>query len=155
SEHLCIFQKFAARHHLLEVFLGDEIVPLAVAFRTARRPRGAGNREHRSRKLQNFFHQRGFPRTGRPGDDQHQRLRCAHSMFCTCSRSFSISDLISSARRVISSPSASLPGVFESSVFVSRWISCSRKSSFLPISEAPASSISNCCTGRGSAPAPP
>ena len=51
----------------------------------------------RAGKLQNLLHERGFARTGRPGNDQDQRLRLAHSMFCTCSRSFSISDLISSA----------------------------------------------------------
>ena len=68
-------------------------------------------------------------------------------MFCTCSRSFSISDLISSASCVISRPSASLPGVFESSVLVSRCISCRRKSSFLPTSAAPAAAIRTAARG--------
>ena len=60
-------------------------------------------------------------------------------MFCTCSRNFSISDLISSAQaRDFQSFALRCPGVFESSVFDSRCISCSRKSSFLPTSAAPA-----------------
>ena len=64
-----------------------------------------------------------------------------HSTFCACSRSFSMSDLTSSARPVIARPSDSTPGVLDSSVFASRCISCNRKSSFLPASPAPASSF--------------
>jgi len=42
--------------------------------------------------------------------------------------------------------SASLPGAFESSVFVSRCISWSRKSSFFPTSDVAVSKDSNCST---------
>src|ERR1700732_655304 len=145
-EHLRVFQEISALHHFLKLRLGDKIVPLAVALRLARHPRGARNRQHGAGQLQNLFHQGGLPRARGSGDDEHQRVRFAHSMFCTCSRNFSISDLISSASRVISRPSRSFPGVFESRVLASRCISCSRKSSFLPASEALASKSSNCCT---------
>src|SRR5580704_5772069 len=146
SEHLRVLQEIPALHHFLKLRLGDKIVPLAVTLRLARHPRGARNRQHGTGQLQYLFHQGGLPRAGRPGDDEHQRLRFAHSMFCTCSRNFSISDLISSASRVISRPSPPLPGVFESRVFASRCISWSRKSSFFPASEELASRSSNCCT---------
>src|SRR5206468_12616160 len=66
-----------------------------------------------------------FPYTTlfRSRNDHHQRrkfLPLAHSMFCTCSRSFSISALISSASPVIASASFSTPGVLDNRVFASR-----------------------------------
>src|SRR5580692_3306125 len=146
AEHLSVFQEFAAFDHLLELTLGNKIVPLAVALRLARRPSGTRNRQQGAGDLQNLLHQGRFSGTRGAGDDQHQRRSLAHSMFCTCSRNFSISDLISRPRRVMSRPAASLPGVLESNVFDSRCISWSRKSSFLPTSEAPESNDSNCCT---------
>jgi hypothetical protein len=51
-----------------------------------------------------------------------------HSMFCTCSRTCSISSFSSTAACVTSSPAA-----FEPSVLASRFNSCIRKSSRLPI----------------------
>ena len=87
-----------------------------------------------SRRLGN---ERGFARTAGAGDDEDDwlaRRRHDHSMFCACSRNFSISDLISRARSVMARPEASTPGVLERRVLASRCISCKRKSSFLPIS---------------------
>src|SRR5258707_472677 len=55
-------------------------------------------------------------------------------MFCTCSRSFSISALMSRANPLIASASLSTPAVFDSSVFASRCVSCTSKSSFFPTS---------------------
>ena len=57
-----------------------------------------------------------------------------HSMFCTCSRAFSISAFIASPSSVIFRASPASPEVLESSVLASRFISCNRKSSFLPTS---------------------
>src|SRR5262249_54594421 len=130
-------------HHFLELRLGDKIVPFAGAFRPAWGARGGRNRQHGAGQLQNFLHERGFARTRGAGNDEDERLGLAHSMFCTCSRIFSISALMPSASSVISRLSASLPGVLERSVFASRCISWSRKSSFLPTSDAAASRLSN------------
>src|SRR5271156_264478 len=146
AENTRILKKLTAVDHLLECGFRYEIVTLATALRLAGGPCRARHRAQDVGKLQNLLHQGGFSGTRGAGDDQHQRVGLSHSMFCTCSRNFSISDFISRPRRVILRPSASLPGVFESRVFDSRCISCSRKSSFLPTSVAPARSDSNCCT---------
>src|SRR6201987_900128 len=95
AEYLSVLEKIAPRHHPLELSLSNKIVPSAVGFRLARRPRGARNGQDRPGKLQNLFHQRGLPGAGRPRHDQYQRLASVHSMFCTCSPNFSLSDLIS------------------------------------------------------------
>src|SRR3984957_16658773 len=143
AKDLRVFQKLAAGHHALELRLGNEIVPFAGAFRPTRGARGGRNSQHGVGELQNLLNERGLSRARWPGNDQDQWLRLAHSIFCTCSRIFSISPLIPSASSVISRLSFSLPGVFERSVLASRCISCRRKSSFLPTSDAPASSDSN------------
>src|SRR5262249_28509632 len=130
-----VFEKFAARHHGIEVRLCNEIITLPAGLRRAARPCSTGNRRHSARQLENLLHQRGFAGAGGARDNQNQRRAsslCAHSMFCTCSRSFSISALISSAKPVIARASLSTPGVLESMVLASRCISWRRKSSFLP-----------------------
>src|SRR3989338_7169309 len=68
----------------------------------------------------------------------------AHSTFCTCSRRRSIWALISRPSRVISSPSAWSPEVFERMVLVSRFISWRRKSSCLPRVPSESSRWANC-----------
>src|SRR5712692_9286546 len=144
AEDAGVLKELALRHHALEFGLGKKIIPFPRALRGARLSRGARDGKHRARQLEELFHQGGFPGARGPRDDQYQRLlrfRHLHSTFCTCSRSFSISDLTSSPRSVMANPSASIPGVFESMVFASRCISCSRKSSFLPSSPPAASSL--------------
>ena len=61
-----------------------------------------------------------------------------------CSRIFSIAALAASASSVIFSPASPAPLVFERIVLVSRFISCSRKSSFLPTSPPASSSAASC-----------
>src|SRR5579872_1466393 len=149
AEDAGVLQKLPGAHPAVEFLFGYKIIPFSVTFRVPRRPRGARYREHGPRHFQHFLHQRGFPRPGRAGDDENERLLCGcerHSTFCACSRSFSISDFTSSASPVIANPSDSTPGVLDSSVLASRCISWSRKSSFFPASPAPASRVRNCST---------
>src|SRR5690242_9543618 len=126
SEDPGVLEKLAARHHGVEFRLCNEIITFPARLRRAARPCSTGNRRHGSRQLENPLHQRGFAGAGWPRDNQNQRCARslgAHSMFCTCSRSFSISALISSANPVIARASLSTPGVLESIVFASRCIS--------------------------------
>src|SRR5208282_925157 len=142
-----VFQKFTPGDHGVKLSFGDEIITFSSGLG---RPPGPGSTRygrHRPRKLQYLLYQRRFSRARRAGNNQQQRRKpvlLAHSMFCTCSRNFSISAFISRAIPVIASASLSTPGVFESMVFASRCISCSRKSSFLPSSPAPSSNCANC-----------
>src|SRR5882672_587504 len=149
TEDSSVFQKLTLAGPAVKFLFGNKIIPFSGAFRGPRRTRGAGYRKHRPRNIQHLRHQRGFSRTGWPGDNEHQRqmrLGYRHSTFCACSRSFSMSDFTSSAKVVIARPSDSTPGVLESKVLASRCISCKRKSNFLPASPAPASSLRNCST---------
>src|SRR6202007_240434 len=140
AEDFGVFQKFAARDHGVKLGVRHKIITFPTGFSRAARPGGNGNGAHRPGKLQDFLDQSRLTRTRRPGHDEHERcngLLRAHSMFCTCSRSFSISARISSDNPVIASASVSTPGVLDSMVFASRCISWSKKSSFLPSSPAP------------------
>src|ERR1039458_9021535 len=92
--------------------------------------------------LEQFVHQRGFTRTRWRGNNVND----AHSRFCTCSRDFSISDFISKPISVTFKASPARPEVFESRVFASRFISCSRKSIFLPTSPSWSSKPRKCFT---------
>src|SRR5208283_5847248 len=83
-----------------------------------------------------LIRERGFARARRRRDDEND---AAHSRFCTCSRAFSISDFMASPSPVMRKASPATPVVLDISVLVSRFISCNRKSSFLPTSP-PASS---------------
>ena len=87
--------------------------------------------------LAQFVGERRLARTGRRRDDEDDS---AHSRFCTCSRAFSISDFMARPSSVMRSASPATPVVFDNRVLASRFISCSRKSSFLPTSPPPSSS---------------
>src|SRR5260370_8276860 len=149
AEDLGVPEKIVALDHAPEFRVGNEIITLPAGLGRAARPGGAGNGRHRSGQLQNFLHQRRLPRTGRSGHDQHQRcnlVRGGHSMFCTCSRSFSISARISSDKPVMSSASLSPPGVLQSLLFASRSIPFKSKSNFLPSSPPPSPTFATCST---------
>ena len=67
-----------------------------------------------------------------------------YSRFRDCSRIFSMAALAASARVRDLHGWLSAPLVLERMVLVSRFISCSRKSSFLPTSPPASSSTANC-----------
>src|SRR5271167_3619542 len=133
SEDVGILQEFVGRDHGLEFLLRNEKIFLAVLFASPLRPRGVGNRKVEALDhLEQFVDQGRFPRSRRRRHNEDD----AHSRFCTCSRAFSISDLISKPASVIFKASPAKPEVFESRVLASRFISCNRKSIFLPTSPA-------------------
>src|SRR5205807_4369593 len=108
----------------------------------AGRAGGEGDRELQvGHELTHFVDQRGFPRT-RWGRNDVQNS--AHSMFCTCSLHFSMSDFICNPNSVMRRASPAIPDVLESSVLASRFNSCKRRSSFLPTSP-PSSSLPTKC----------
>src|SRR5208337_654723 len=143
SKNLRVLQKLIGCDHGFKFFPGDEKIFLAVLFASPRRARCVRDREvQMTNHLEQFVHQRGFARTRGRGNNVND----AHSRFCTCSRDFSISDFISSPISVIFKASPARPEVFESSVLASRFISCSRKSSFLPTSPPWSSNPRKCFT---------
>src|SRR5208337_5527515 len=117
--------------HGFKFFSRDEEIFLAVLFASTRRARGVRNREVQvTNHLEQFVHQRRFTRTRWRGNNVND----AHSRFCTCSRDFSISDFISRPISVTFKASPARPEVLESIVLASRFISCNKKSIFLPTS---------------------
>src|SRR5208283_49486 len=134
------FEEFAAADSLFEVLPRDEDVVLAVDLRPARRAGRIGGREDQVPIVrQQALHQRGLTRARVRRDDEN----AAHSRFKACSRMRSILVLISRPSAVIRTPGSPAPDVFERVVFVSRFISCNRKSSFLPSSPPWSSSCSS------------
>src|SRR5207248_702411 len=132
AKHIGIFKEFVVPDHSFELIAGYKVVFTAVLLASPGRARGIGNGKLQVRnKFAELIHQRGFPGAGWGGDNVENP---AHSMFCTCSRHFSISDFISRPNSVMRSPSPATPEVFESRVLASRLSSCKRKSSFLPTS---------------------
>src|SRR5262249_30686216 len=110
---LGMFEKLVFAHHLFKFGARDEVILLAVAFAAARRACGVGNRKFQSgNNAADFVYQGGFARAGGRGDD----VDSDHSRFCTCSRTFSISDLMESPDSVIFSASPARPEVLESRV---------------------------------------
>src|SRR5437899_9144160 len=149
TEDVGVLQELFAVYHLLKFIARDEVVLLAILLAPAEGTSRVGNRKV---EVRNQFHQfgdeRGFPGARRRGDDVHQRLvgRGIHSRFCTCSRDFSISAFMANPASVIFKASPASPDVFESRVLDSRFISCRRKSSFLPTSPPSSSKPRKCCT---------
>src|SRR5256885_2401056 len=131
-----MFQELVPADHLLKSVDGYKVVFTAVPLAAAGRPGRVGDGEIEViDRFAKFVHQSGLSRARRRRDD----VNLAHSMFWTCSRDFSISDFMANPNSVIRSASPTTPDVFESSVLASRFISCSKKSSFFPTSP-PASS---------------
>src|ERR1700757_3252656 len=143
-----MLEKFSGTHHLVEFFAGNEVVLLAILLTASGSARGKRDGEFKIRnQLEQFVDQGRLPRAGWRRDDVDQRpVGWAHSRFCTCSRDFSISAFMARPASVIFSASPASPEVFESRVLASRFISCSRKSSFLPISPPSSSNPRKCCT---------
>src|SRR5437660_521530 len=131
SEHVGMLQEFIGRQHALKLLPRDEVIFAPVLLAATRRAGsvGDGKIQPRYRPAQ-LIHQRGFARARGRRDDEY----FAHSTFCTCSRAFSISAFIASPSSVTRKPWPAMPAVFDSMVLASRFISCNRKSSFLPAS---------------------
>src|SRR5579863_247527 len=159
AEYFGVLQKFIRVNHALELVARHEKVLLAIFLASPRQASGVGDGEVEVRnQLQQLGNQRGLARARRSGNDVNQRLVgsghsrrgdsrfCIHSRFCTCSRDFSISAFMANPASVILSASPARPDVFESSVLASRFISCRRKSSFLPTSPPSSSNPRKCCT---------
>src|SRR5580693_482127 len=143
-----VLQEFAGSNHSLKFVAWNEMVLLAVLLAAPQSARGVRNREIEIRnQLQQLVDQGRLPRARRRRDDVDEGpVGCVHSRFCTCSRDFSISAFMAKPASVIFSASPASPDVFESKVLASRFISCSRKSSFFPISPPASSSPRKCCT---------
>src|SRR5579864_4867086 len=142
AEDVGVFQKFVRGDHLFKFFAANKVILFLVLLASAWSSRRVRDRKIEIRnQFQQLGHQCGFTRTRRRGDDEDQRLvrNGTHSRFCTCSRDFSISAFMARPASVIFSASPARPEVFDSNVFASRFISWSKKSSFLPASP-PASS---------------
>src|SRR5207244_2901225 len=132
SKDVGVLEELIFGDHAFEFVARDEIIFAAILLTAAGRPRGVGDGEVEVvDDLADLIDQGRLSRTRRRRDDEDERF---HSTFCTCSRDFSISDFMASPNSVMRSPSPLTPAVFESSVLASRFISCSRKSSFLPTS---------------------
>src|SRR5205823_14889400 len=141
-ENLGILQELACLPHLFEHLVRHEKVFAAILLATAWSTRGIGNGKFQIRHdFAQLVGQRGFAGAGRSRNNEDNT---AHSRFCTCSRNFSTSDFICKPSSVIRSASPATPEVFDSSVLVSRFISCRRKSSFLPTSPPEASRPRKC-----------
>src|SRR4029077_3230375 len=140
---LGMFEKFIFADHFFKFGRRHEEVLPSVLLAGARRPGGVRDGEFQTRhNLAHLIYQRRLARTGWRRND----VDATHSMFCTCSRAFSISVLIASPISVIFSASPARPEVFESNVLASRFISCKRKSSFLPTSPSCSSNPRKCFT---------
>src|SRR6185437_15087227 len=141
AEHVGVFQELAACNHLLEILNGHKEILAPVLLAAARSAGGVGDGEVQVRHpLSQLVYKRGLARARRRGNDVHG----AHSMFWTCSRDFSISAFMASPSCVMRRASPATPVVLESRVLASRFISCSRKSSFLPTSPPLSSSPRKC-----------
>src|SRR5882762_2414383 len=149
AEHFRVLEKFTPLHHPLKFCARNKVILFTVLFAPARKTGSVGDREIKvGNQLEEFRNQRGFTRARRRRDDVDKWFAAcrSHSRFCTCSRDFSISAFITSPASVIFKASPANPDVFESSVLASRFISCSRKSSFLPTSPPSSSNPRKCFT---------
>src|SRR5260370_3151606 len=144
AENVGMFEQFIFANPFLKLLTGHEIIFAAVLFGAARLASGVRNGKFQvGNLLPDFIDQRGLARSGRRGDDED---RSHYSMFCTSWRPFSISDFMAKPASLMRSASPARPEVLESRVLASRFISCSRKSSFLPISPFSSSNPRRCCT---------
>src|SRR5437868_4883120 len=143
AENFGMFQEFAPADHLFEFGYRNEKIFEAVSFTAAGRARCVGDGKIQiGDQLADLCNERGFTRArGRRND-----VNGAHSIFCTCSRDFSISAFIARPSSVILRASPATPLVFDSSVLASRFISWSRKSSFLPTSPLVSRRARKCAT---------
>src|SRR5690606_12106508 len=96
--HAGMLEEIAGSDHAFERFGADEVVMLGVALARSRRARGEGNRQADAGiARQARVDDAGFAGPRRRRDDvQLSGSRAsthAHSMFCTCSRTWSISTL--------------------------------------------------------------
>src|SRR4029077_9123009 len=108
----------------------NEEILASILLATTGRSRRVGDRKLETHHLRAQLVDEGrLPGAG----ESREVVDVRHSTFCTCSRDFSISDFMMRPISVIFSASPARPEVFESSVWASRFISCSRNSSFLPI----------------------
>src|SRR5215469_4193417 len=141
-----MLQELSGPHHAVKLVACNEVILLAMLLAAAAGARGVGNREIKVRnKFQEFVREGRFTRTRGSRDDEDERFgRGGHSRFCTCSRDFSISAFMARPASVILRASPASPEVFESRVLASRFISCSRKSSRLPISPPSSSNPRKC-----------
>src|SRR5208283_1997069 len=136
----------------------DEKIGFPVFLLTPRRARRVGDRKAQVRRLPDQLRrERRFTGTRRRGNDEDRRhalviglksseassLEGPHSKLRACSRIFSMDALTSSARLVIFRAPSPAPLVLDRIVLVSRFISCSRKSNFLPASPPPSSTCPN------------
>src|SRR5436190_19073480 len=121
-------QKFSAVHHLQKLRpIGEEIID-TIPFASSRLTCRMGDRKFQIvKRPEKVMQQRGFPRTRGGRDDvnvgTHPTNDTFYSIFCTCSRNFSISILISIAAWPIAAPRSLSPEVFDSVVVTSRFIS--------------------------------
>src|ERR687884_650218 len=108
------------------------MIVFPVLLTAPKSPRRVGNGENQvGNELENLVRERGFTRARWRRDDKNEWLAVvAHSRFCTCSRDFSISAFMARPASVILRASPARPEVLESRVLASRFISCSKKSSF-------------------------
>src|SRR5581483_10129063 len=131
AEYVGMLQEFIPRHHFLEFRTRHKEIFSSILLLATRIARGVRDREIEAwDEPFHFIDQCRFAESRGRGNDVNR----AHSRFCTCSRAFSISDLIARPISVIFSASPASPEVFESKVLASRFNSWSRKSSFLPTS---------------------
>src|SRR5690606_6605040 len=121
--HPRVLEEVAGRHHPLEFGRADEVVVLVVALARARRARGEGNGQADvGVARQAGVDDARLARARRRRDDEKGPAH-AHSMFCACSRIWSISTLSSTAAAEVRASTD-----FDPRVFASRLNSCSRKS---------------------------
>src|SRR5690606_25476089 len=123
-----VLEEVASLDHALERRFIDEVVVLGMALARSRRARGERDRQADVGVAREYrVDQAGFPGARGRGDDIEGSAH-AHSMFCTCSRTWSISTLSSTAEAELRASTD-----LEPSVLASRLNSCSRKSSEGPI----------------------
>src|SRR5690348_11013393 len=138
-----MFQELIIADHGLELFGLNEEILLPVMFAPAGRARRVGDGEVQvGNDLAELVDQGRLARSRRRRNDEYD----AHSTFCTCSRAFSISDLMAKPISVILRASPASPDVLDIRVLASRFISWSRKSNFLPTSPGWSSMPRKCCT---------
>src|SRR5271168_5419231 len=141
AENLRVFEEFTFREALFELVPRDEKILLAVHFLSARGSRRIGDGKAKiGNSLDQPVCQGGFSGARRGGNNEDG----GHSRFRDCSRTFSMAAFAPSASSVIFRPASPAPLVFERIVLVSRFISWSRKSSFLPTSPPASSRPFNC-----------
>src|ERR1051326_8945054 len=103
-----MLKKFVASGHFVEQVSRNEEVLLAIFFITAWSTRGVRNGKIQvGDDLAHFLHQGRFSRSG----GRRNNVDRAHSMFCTCSRAFSMSDLMDNPDSVIFKASPASPDV--------------------------------------------